>query len=414
MKFEDRMGSVRENSDAMADAVATPKAATPVLNADAVPGGGLPSADLLPAPGNPLPNMGPGTPMGTVEAMGASPSQQAATSPPASPKDEALEALDATALPEPLGERKSKKQRLEETQETVAQLAGLVQSTLTGMKDLYETLKLTNQQQKELQAEIDQLAKQMNSDAVTAKVVYNALADFQRSLNNGVWQLSGGKRDSQVSVKEVLLHLEDYSKQTSLRLLESKNEVRAQHASTITSIKEVTSAVRALEQAIRAGTEQAAGTAPAAPTVTATPAVEVSTSGPPAPKAAPSTATAAMGAPATPAAPAVGLASSAADPAVMPGYGSAPASAAMFPPPPMGGPVFQAAAVPAPAQRAGRIRVALRDGSVAARAVSPHGRLPTGVTSEWANEYGLGTVNCGGYVYRVLPDSYLEGSVALN
>ena len=91
------MGSVREGSDAMADAVATPKAATPVLNADAVPGGGLPSADLLPAPGNPLPNMGPGTPLGTVEAMGASPSQQAATSPPASPKDEALEALDATA-----------------------------------------------------------------------------------------------------------------------------------------------------------------------------------------------------------------------------------------------------------------------------------------------------------------------------
>ena len=56
----------------------------------------------------------------------------------------------------------------------------------------------------------------------------------------------------------------------SLRLLESKNEVRAQHASTVTSIKEVstsvrevTAAVRALEQAIQAGTEQAA--APAAP-----------------------------------------------------------------------------------------------------------------------------------------------------
>ena len=121
-----------------------------------------------------------------------------------------------------------------------------------------------------------------------------------------------------------------------------------------------------------------------------------------------------MGAPATPATPAVATVNAAADPTVMPGYGSAPAPAAMFPPPPMGGPVFQAAAAPAPAQRAGRIRVALRDGSVAARAVSPHGRLPTGVTSEWANEYGLGTVNCGGYVYRVLPDSYLEGSVALN
>ena len=235
LKFEDRMGSVRESSDAMADAVATPKAAAPVLNTEAVPGNGLPSAELLPAPGNPLPNMGPGTPLGTVEAMGGSPSQQAATSPPASPKDEAL---DATALPLPdsMGERKSKKQRLEETQETVAQLAGLVQSTLTGMKDLHDTLKMTNEQQKELQAEIDQLAKQMNTDAITAKVVYSSLSDFQRTLNNAAWQLSGGKRDSQVSLKEVMLHLEDYSKQSSLRLLESKNEVRAQHASTITSI----------------------------------------------------------------------------------------------------------------------------------------------------------------------------------
>ena len=177
--------------------------------------------------------------------------------------------------------------------------------------------------------------------------------------------------------------------------------------------------MRALEQAIRAGTEQgqAAGGAPAAP---AAPAVETMRSAPP-PKAAPTATaamgtpatTAAMGTPATPVTSAVTTATAAADTTVMPGYGSAPAPAAMFPPPPMGGPVFQAAA-PAPAQRAGRLRVALRDGSVAARAVSPHGRLPTGVTPEWSNEYGLGTVNCGGYVYRVLPDSYLEGSVALN
>ena len=47
-----------------------------------------------------------------------------------------------------------------------------------------------------------------------------------------------------------MLHLEDYARQSSLRLLETKNEVRAQHASTITSIKEVTSAVRALEQVL--------------------------------------------------------------------------------------------------------------------------------------------------------------------
>ena len=61
-----------------------------------------------------------------------------------------------------------------------------------------------------------------------------------------------------------------------------------------------------------------------------------------------------------------------------------------------------------------RLRVSNRDGTVAARAVSPQGRHPSAVTHEWANEYSLGTVNCGGLVYRVLPDSYLEGSVPLN
>ena len=56
----------------------------------------------------------------------------------------------------------------------------------------------------------------MNSDAITAKVVYTSLADFQRTLNNATWQLSGKKQDSQVSLKEVMLHLEDYSRQSSL------------------------------------------------------------------------------------------------------------------------------------------------------------------------------------------------------
>ena len=59
-----------------------------------------------------------------------------------------------------------------------------------------------------------------------------------------------------MSLKEVMLHLEDYARQSSLRLLEAKNEVRAQHASTITSIKEVTSAIKSLDTAIRLGTEQ--------------------------------------------------------------------------------------------------------------------------------------------------------------
>ena len=416
------MGSVRESSDAMA----APKAAAPVVEgvpvpAVAVPAEAVPGTPLLTAaPGTPMPATGPGTPMpatgpgtpGVAEAMGPSPSQQAATTPPASPKDETL---DAAAEPETLVERKSKKQRLEETQETVAQLAGLVQNTLKGMKDLHDTLKINNEQQQELRAEIDGLAKQMSSDAITAKVVYTSLADFQRTLNNATWQLSGKKQDSNVSLKEVMIHLEDYARQSSMRLLETKNETRAQHASTITSIKEVTAAIKSLDTAIRLGTEQnqslSSGAAPLGGGTVGHTGTGGMMSAPP-PKAAP-TATAAMGTPATPATSAVTTATAAAEATVMPGYGSAPAPAAMFPPPPMGGPVFQAAA-PAPAQRAGRLRVALRDGSVSARAVSPHGRLPTGVTPEWSNEYGLGTVNCGGYVYRVLPDSYLEGSVALN
>ena len=96
-----KMGSVRESSDAMA----APKAAPPVV--EGVPGVAVPSSPLLPAPGTPMPAMGPGTP-GIAEAMGPSPSQQAATTPPASPKDETL---DVAPEPEPLVERKSKKQR---------------------------------------------------------------------------------------------------------------------------------------------------------------------------------------------------------------------------------------------------------------------------------------------------------------
>ena len=86
----------------------------------------------------------------------------------------------------------------------------------------------------------------------------------------------------------------------------------------------------------------------------------------------------------------------------------------MFPP---SAPVFNAPppmAYQPPPNRAGRLRVSNRDGTLAARAASPQGRHPTAVTPEWANEYGLGTVNFGGSVYRVLPDSYLEGSIPLN
>ena len=102
------MGSVRESSDEMA----APKAAPAMPEGVAVPG----TPALPAAPGTPMPHVGPGTPgIGDHVDTGKSPSQQAATTPPASPKgvgDEVVEVPEAS-------ERVSKKQRIEQTQEAV-------------------------------------------------------------------------------------------------------------------------------------------------------------------------------------------------------------------------------------------------------------------------------------------------------
>ena len=129
-------------------------------------------------------------------------------------------------------------------------------------------------------------------------------------------------------------------------------------------------------------------------------------SAPPPPKAAPA-------APAAPATPATPAAEGAGIPAA-PGFASSAAASAMFPPSP---PIYSApppAAYQPPVNRAGRLRVSNRDGTLVARAVSPHGRSPSAVTPEWASEYGLGTVNFNGSIFRILPDSYIEGSIPLN
>ena len=67
------------------------------------------------------------------------------------PSGDALPSEEALPLGDAGDEReakKSKKARLEETQENVAQLAELVRETLTGMKELQESVKLNNQQQR--------------------------------------------------------------------------------------------------------------------------------------------------------------------------------------------------------------------------------------------------------------------------
>ena len=97
-----------------------------------------------------------------------------------------------------------------------------------------------------------------------------------------------------------------------------------------------------------------------------------------------------------------------------PGFASVAAGTDAFPP---GPPVFTApppAGYQPPASRAGRLRISGRDGTIIARAVSPHGRPQASVNQSWASEYGLGTVTFGGLVYRILPDAFLDGSIPMN
>ena len=126
-------------------------------------------------------------------------------------------------------ERVSKKQRIEQTQEAVVQLTSLVKTTLEGLQSLQATVTANTESQKLMKDEVEALAKQMGQDAITTKVVYSSLSEYQGTLTNATWQLTGHKKDANTSIKELVFHLEDYCRQISLRLLEAKNEARAQY-----------------------------------------------------------------------------------------------------------------------------------------------------------------------------------------
>ena len=94
------MGSVRESQDAMA----APKAAPAMPEGVAVPG----TPTLGAVPGTPMPHVGPGTPgIGDQVDTGKSPSQQAATSPPASPKEVGDEVVEVPEAPERVSKKLS-------------------------------------------------------------------------------------------------------------------------------------------------------------------------------------------------------------------------------------------------------------------------------------------------------------------
>ena len=69
------------------------------------------------------------------------------------------------------------------------------------------------------------------------------------------WQLSGGKREAQVSLKELFQHVEDYSREMSLKLVQFKDEQRAQHAVSVTHLKAIETAIKGLTESIRLGTQ---------------------------------------------------------------------------------------------------------------------------------------------------------------
>ena len=97
------MGSVRESSSAV-----EAKAAPALPEGVAVPG----TPTLAAVPGTPMPPAGPGTPgIGDQVDTGKSPSQQAATSPPVTPKGDGDE-IPEVGVPGP-SERVSKKQKIE-------------------------------------------------------------------------------------------------------------------------------------------------------------------------------------------------------------------------------------------------------------------------------------------------------------
>ena len=118
------MGSIREGADAV-----EPKAAPAAPALPAVPGTPVVGEHMDAGDGSSLPALD-----GVKQPP--SPSQRAATTLPATPKGDEVMDVDATAP----GERLTKKQKLEQTQDAVLELTNLVKVILDGLSGLHETL----------------------------------------------------------------------------------------------------------------------------------------------------------------------------------------------------------------------------------------------------------------------------------
>ncbi|CAL1135443.1 unnamed protein product [Cladocopium goreaui] len=264
-------------------------------------------------------------------------------------------------------------------------------------------------------------------DQVSAKYFLTSMQQHSTSMNNISWQVTGSKSQVNPTLKELCRDLNDKINTGNRRLDEIKQERRSQHEQSLQYLKGIESAV---DRMVTALTQLNVVTAaPIAPTGAPVGPGVASTGVPVGPSVA------APGVPVGPTAtgthPAVGTATHGVagtmNPPLAPppmGTPTTPGIAAKtgpsFPPvaPASGGyaPPHAAPAVPAApfVQRAGRIRLRTQDGTEIVRAVSPNPARREAIPAGWAEEYGMGTLQLGQLVYRVISDEFIPTAVPLN
>ena len=397
--------------------VETPDAANAVANSSRAPG-----------TGEAVPYGVPGATPTHVEGV-ASPK----ASPKPSPRDEAasLPSSDAEAA-DPADKRAAetgdeppaKKSRLHKE---IRGLVKVVKDVVIGLTASTSTLDSTNESLQQAKREIDALCIQLGVDQVSAKYFLTSMQQHSTSMNNISWQVTGSKSQVNPTLKELCRDLNDKINTGNRRLDEIKQERRSQHEQSLQYLKGIESAVDRMVTALTqlnvvtaapiaptgapvgpsvastgvpVGMSAAAPGVPVGPTATGThPAVGTATHGV-AGTMNPPLAPPPMGTPTTP-----GIAAKT-GPSFPP---VAPASGGYAPP-------HAAPAVPAApfVQRAGRIRLRTQDGTEIVRAVSPNPARREAIPAGWGEEYGMGTLQLGQMVYRVISDEFIRTAVPLN
>ena len=151
------MGSVRETAEVV-EPKASARAAPAVPNVPGTPAVAEPLDARGNTPSPPRGNAGDGSSLPALDGdkQPPSPSQVAATTPPATPRGDGVgdAVLDVDAIaPE---ERLSKKQKLEQTQDAVLELTQLVKVVLDGMSGLHDTVSQSTESQRLLREEVQE------------------------------------------------------------------------------------------------------------------------------------------------------------------------------------------------------------------------------------------------------------------